>query len=51
MGKKGGGSHTVESLGGVAIFLRSEENLWDVLGPSQGQFKAPSKYSMLKIFF
>jgi hypothetical protein len=37
----GGGEVFIEPLGGVAIFLRSVENIWDVLGLRQGQFKTP----------
>jgi hypothetical protein len=37
-GKKGGlGEVLIEPSGGVAIFLRSVENLWDELGLQQGQ--------------
>jgi hypothetical protein len=34
-----GGEVFIEPLGGVAIFLRSVENLWTVLSLQQVQFK------------
>jgi hypothetical protein len=43
VGKKGGGGEVfIEPLGGMrVIILRSVENLCDVLGLLQGQFKTP----------
>ncbi len=45
-GKQGEwGKVFIEPLSGVVIFLRSVENLWDVLGLWEGQLKTPVEYS------